>query len=135
MCIRDRKCFELPRSLGQSEDGEEIQTNVGRFGPYIRIGKEFFSLQKNVGPLDVELEQALEIIREGREAKAKKTLHQFGDILVLTGRFGPYIKYSKNNYRIPKGIDAESLDEETCRKIIEENPPTGKRRGRYKKTS
>ncbi|SVD56535.1 uncharacterized protein METZ01_LOCUS409389, partial [marine metagenome] len=77
------KCFELPRSLGQSKDGEEIQTNVGRFGPYIRIGKEFFSLPKDVGPLDVELEQALEIIREGREAKTKQILHQYSDIQVL----------------------------------------------------
>ncbi len=85
--------------------------------------------------MDVDLDQALEIIREGREAKAKKTLHQFGEIEVLKGRYGPYIKKGKDNYRIPKGIDAESIDEETCQQIIKENPPTGKRKGRTKKGS
>ena len=85
--------------------------------------------------MDVELDQALEIIREGRESKAKKTLHQFGEIQVLNGRYGPYIKKGKDNYRIPKGTDAETIDEETCLQIIKYNPPTGKRRGRAKKGS
>ena len=127
------ECFKLPRTLGENEEGEEIQANIGRFGPYVRIGKEFFSLPKDLGPMDVELDQALEIIREGREAKAKKTLHQFGEIQVLNGRYGPYIKKGKDNYRIPKGTDAETIDEETCLQIIKDNPPTGKRRGRAKK--
>ena len=80
-------------------------------------------------------DQALDIIHEGREAKAKKTLHQYGDIQVLNGRYGPYIKKGKDNFRIPKGTDAETLDEETCLQIIKDNPPTGKRRGRAKKGS
>ena len=129
------ECFKLPRTLGANENGEEVQSNVGRFGPYVRIGKEFFSLPKDLGPMDVELEQALVIIKEGREAKAKKTILQFDDIEVLNGRYGPYIKKGKDNYRIPKGVEAETLNEETCQQIIKDNPPTGKRKSRAKKGS
>ena len=97
--------------------------------------------------MDVELEQALEIIREGREAKAKKIIHTFnspeGEIQVLKGRFGPFIKMGKNNWKIPKDLEAENLDEQSSLKIIKENPPTGKRKnpskgkpkGKSKKTT
>ncbi len=127
------ECFNLPRTLGYDESGEEIQTNVGRFGPYVRLGKEFFSLPKDVTPHEIELSRALEIIQEGREKKAKNTLHVFGEIQVLKGRFGPYIKCNKSNYRIPKGVDPETLDEATCRKIIAETPASVSRRKRGRK--
>jgi len=117
------ECFKLPRTLGENEEGEEIEANIGRFGPYVRIGKEFFSLPKDLGPMDVELDQALEIIREGREAKAKKTLHQFGEIQVLNGRYGPYIKKGKDRFNIPKNIDIHQLTEKECILYIEKNNP------------
>ncbi|HIO11079.1 MAG TPA: hypothetical protein EYN12_05320, partial [Deltaproteobacteria bacterium] len=55
--------------------------------------------------------------------KAKSTIHDFGDILVLKGRYGAYIKSGRKNYKIPKGVDPESLDEAACHKIIVEAPP------------
>ena len=117
------ECFALPRTLGNHENGEEIIVNNGRFGPYVKLGKNFFSLPKGDDPLKTDLTQAIEIIREGLEKKAKSTIHDFGEILVLDGRYGPYIKYGKINYKIPKGIEPESLDEAACHKIIAEAPP------------
>ena len=117
------ECFALPRTLGNYENGEQIIVNNGRYGPYVKLGKNFFSLPKGDDPLNTDLAQAMEIIREGLEKKAKSTIHDFGDILVLVGRYGAYIKSGRKNYKIPKGVDPESLDEAACHKIIVEAPP------------
>ena len=117
------ECFALPRTLGNYENGEQIIVNNGRYGPYVKLGKNFFSLPKGDDPLNTDLAQAMEIIREGLEKKAKSTIHDFGDILVLEGRYGAYIKSGRKNYKIPKGVDPESLDEAACHKIIVEAPP------------
>ena len=129
------ECFALPRTLGNHENGEEIIVNNGRFGPYVKLGKNFFSLPKGEDPLNTDLAQAIEIIREGLEKKAKSTIHDFGDILVLDGRYGPYIKSGKKNYKIPKGIEPESLDEAACLKIIAEAPPPKAGRGGKNKSA
>ncbi len=134
------ECFALPRTLGNYENGEEIIVNNGRFGPYVKLGKNFFSLPKGEDPLKTDLAQAIEIVREGLEKKAKSTIHDFGEILVLDGRYGPYIKSGKKNYKIPKGIAPESLDEAACHKIIAEAPPPkagrgGKNKATKKKTA
>lgn len=127
------ECFALPRVLGSYENGEEILVNNGRFGPYVKMGKDFFSLPKGEDPLKTDLEQALIIIREGLEKKAKSTIHDFGEIRVLDGRYGPYIKSGKRNYKIPKSVDPESLDKAACQKIIKEAPPPKGFRGGKKK--
>ncbi len=118
-------CFALPRDLGENPEGQPISVGRGRFGPYVKVGSAYHSLPKGEDPFSVDLERALEIIKEGEEAKAKKTIHDFGEIQVLNGPYGPYIKYNKRNYKIPKDVDAPSLDEPACRKIIEEAPPPG----------
>ena len=76
-----------------------------------------------------------EIVREGLEKKARSTIHDFGEILVLDGRYGPYIKSGKRNYKIPKGIEPESLDEVACQKIIAEAPPSRSNRGSKNKSA
>ena len=121
------KCFSLPRTLGNYENGEEIIVNNGRYGPYIKLGKDFFSLPTGENPLNTSLEDAKQIIREGLEKKQKSLIHDFGDIKVIEGRFGPYIKSGKKNYKIPKGIDPGSLKESACKKIISEAPAKSKR--------
>ena len=83
--------------------------------------------------MNTSLETAQEIIREGLEKKAKSTIHDFGEILVIDCRFGPYIKSVKKNYKIPKGVEPEKLDKLACQKIIAEAPHSkgnkgGKRR-------
>ena len=118
--------FRLPRSLGQFEN-EEIVVGTGRFGPYVRFKNKFYSLKKGVDdPYVITFERAVEIIREKAESEKKKIIKDFDDILVLNGRYGPYITRDKKNYRLPKGTDAEKLTREDCIKIIEKSSSKNK---------
>ena len=92
----------------------------------------FLGIPKGEKAEDIELARAEEIIREGLEIKSKRVIHAFGEIQVLNGRYGPYIKFGKNNYKIPKDVEPEGLDEASCKKIIEEAPPKGSRKGKNK---
>ena len=121
--------FALPRVLGTHESGEEIIVNRGRYGPYVKLGKDFFAI-KEADPFTIKLEQAVQIIEEGLNAKAQKTLHEFGEIQVLQGKYGPYIKYNRRNFKIPKELDPAKLDQVACEKIIAEAPPAKKKRSR-----
>jgi DNA topoisomerase-1 len=118
--------FRLPRSLGEY-DGGEMVVGIGKFGPYIRFKSKFFSLKKGVDdPYTVTFERAVEIILEKNENDKKKVLKDFGDIMLLNGRYGPYLVKDKQNYRLPKGTDAEKLSKEDCSKIIENSDKTKK---------
>jgi DNA topoisomerase-1 len=118
--------FRLPRSLGEY-DGGEMVVGIGKFGPYIRYKSKFFSLKKGVDdPYAVSFERAVEIILEKNESDKKKVIKDFGDIMVLNGRYGPYLVKDKQNYRLPKGTDAEKLTKEDCSKIIENSDKTKK---------
>ena len=127
------KCFALPRSLGKYKNGEEIIVNNGRYGPYIKLGKDFFSLPKGEDPLGISLINAKKIIIEGLEKKQKSIICDFGEIKVIDGPYGPYIKLGKKNHKIPKGINPETLDEKACQKIIESTSQSN--RGKKKKMS
>ncbi|HPY67108.1 MAG TPA: type I DNA topoisomerase [Bacteroidales bacterium] len=116
--------FRLPRSLG-IHDGEEIIVGTGRFGPYVRYKNKFFSLKKGVDdPYSITSARALELIAEHNENDKKKTIKDFGDILVLNGKYGPYLSKDKKNYRLPKGTDTEKLTKEDCIDIIEKSIKT-----------
>ena len=118
--------FRLPRSIGEHE-GDEIVAGVGRFGPFIRYKGKFFSLKKGIDdPHTVTIERALELISEKNESDKKKVMKDFGDILLLNGRYGPYIAMDKQNYRLPKGTDAEKLTKEDCIRIIENSDKSKK---------
>jgi DNA topoisomerase-1 len=118
--------FRLPRSLGE-HDGEEIVAGVGRFGPFIRYKGKFFSLKKGVDdPHEITVERAVEVINDKNENDRKKVLKDFGDIMVLNGRYGAYLVKDKQNFRLPKGTDAEKLTKEECIKIIESNEKSKK---------
>lgn len=108
----------MPRIVG-SYQGQTITASIGRFGPYVKYGSSFVSLGKTLDPHSVTEEEAIALIEEHKLKESKKHIATFGDIEVLNGRFGPYIKQGKNNYKIPKGTAAESLNEESCREIIE----------------
>lgn len=114
------KLFELPRTLGEFR-GKEVVIGVGRFGPYARHNNKFVSLPKGVDPLEIQLDEAIELI-EAKEKKDRekiiKTFEQEPDLQVLNGRYGPYIAYKKSNYKIPKGKKPEELSLEDCQKII-----------------
>ncbi len=118
--------FRLPRSLGEYEDGEMV-VGIGKFGPYIRYKSKFFSLKKGVDdPYLVTIERGIEIILEKNESDKKKVIRDFGDIMLLNGRYGPYLVKDKLNFRLPKGTDAEKLTKEDCIKIIENSDKTKK---------
>jgi DNA topoisomerase-1 len=116
--------FRLPRSLGLHED-EEMTVGIGKFGPYIKFKGKFFSLKKGTDdPYTISMERAIEIINEKNETDLKKVIKDFGDIRVLNGRYGSYLSKDKQNYRLPKGTDAEKLTKEDCIKIIEKSTKT-----------
>ncbi len=114
------KLFQLPRELGESKDGEAISANVGRYGPYVRVGKKFVSI-KDDDPHTITLERALELIAEDAEKKNNLVIQEFdnGNIQVLNGRYGPYVKSGKTNARIPKGKKPEELTQEECVELVE----------------
>lgn len=128
--------FKLPRNLGEFED-KPVMADIGRFGPYVRHDSKFTSIPKDQDPYDINLEEAIELIKAKREADAKKHIQTFEHdgktIQVLNGRWGPYIKEGRTNYKIPKGTDAESLTLDETLKIMEENPPKKKGGARKKK--
>jgi DNA topoisomerase-1 len=118
--------FRLPRSVGEYE-GEDLVIGIGKFGPYIRHKNKFYSLKKGADdPYIITRERAIEIMLEKAETDKQKVLIDFGDILVLNGRYGPYIKKDKSNFRIPKGSDASKLTKEECISIIEKSDKSKK---------
>lgn len=129
--------FKLPRELGEFE-GKVMKAAIGRFGPYIVHNSAFYSLPKGEDPLEISTQRAIEIIEAKREADKNKVINVFGangEIQVLNGRFGPYIAFEKNNYKIPKKTDAKTLTEDECRELIksQEGTVTKKKPARGKK--
>jgi len=123
--------FKLPRGLGESEEGEEIVVSIGRFGPYVRYGSKFVSLKKEDDPYTIELDRALELVREKKKADAEKQIKIFAaeGISVLNGRYGPYVTDGNKNAKIPKDKEPKSLTLEQCQTLIAQAPaPRGRRR-------
>ncbi|MHA7131876.1 type I DNA topoisomerase [Algoriphagus namhaensis] len=127
--------FKLPRDVGMFED-KKVVAAIGRFGPYVRHDGNFVSLPKELDPLSVTEEEAIQLIKDKREADAKKHIKTFDenpDIQLLNGRWGPYIKFGKNNYKIPKDKVAEDLTYAETIEIIENQPEPKKGRFARKK--
>ncbi|MBR5899680.1 MAG: type I DNA topoisomerase [Muribaculaceae bacterium] len=122
------KLFELPRVLGEYEEGEVVVA-VGRFGPYIKHANKFVSIPKEVSPTAITLDEAIELIKEKRDADTRKVVKTFDedpDMQILNGRYGIYICYKKENYKIPRTVkEPENLTLEQCLEIVnsQENRP------------
>jgi len=110
-------------SLALMHDGEEITTNVGRFGPYVKYGAKYVSLKID-DPYEITPERALEVIREKEIADANRLILDFPDagIQVLNGRYGPYITDKSRNAKIPKDKDPKSLTLEECQTLLAAAP-------------
>jgi DNA topoisomerase-1 len=115
--------FKLPRKLGTTAAGEEITTNVGRFGPYVKYGAKYVSL-KGDDPYEITPARALEVIREKEIADANRLILDFPDagIQVLNGRYGPYITDKSRNAKIPKDRDPKSLTLAECQTMLAAAP-------------
>jgi DNA topoisomerase-1 len=121
--------FKLPRTLGLFEE-EEVSVNIGRFGPYAAHSKKFYSLNKEMDPYTVTLEELTPMIAEKRKAKDERTIKVFEKekIQLLRGPYGPYIKQGLRNFKLTKEQQekVEDLTIEEVKEIIEElkkNPP------------
>ncbi|WP_226390294.1 type I DNA topoisomerase [Penaeicola halotolerans] len=126
--------FKLPRDVGQFE-GKKIVAAIGRFGPYLRHDGGFVSLGKEHDPLSITEEEAIALIEAKRKADAEKFIKEFEqdkDLQILNGRWGPYIKYGKQNVKIPKDKEAADLSYEECMELVQ-NQPAKKAGGRFAK--
>jgi DNA topoisomerase-1 len=121
--------FKMPRTVGETADGETIKANYGRFGPYIQYGKKYVSL-KEISPEEVTLEEALELIVVKEKLDAERIIKVFegSDIQVLNGRFGPYVWNGKKRGKGQKNVTVQKvfgdkapidLTLEECKKAID----------------
>ena len=111
--------FKLPCYLGDFEN-KKVESNTGRFGPYVRHNNIFVSLPKGLNPLEVTLERAIELILEKRKADAPIGNYEGHDISKGKGRFGPFIKWNGLFINVNKAYDFDNLSQEDCIKLIEE---------------
>jgi len=127
--------FDLPKVIGEYE-GEPLTVANGRFGPYVRHKAKYYSLPKDMDPLSCTQEQAIQLIQEKHASEEKSLLKSFAEdaeLQIRDGRFGPYMKYKGENYKLPKGIDPQSLSYEDCMKIISEAPTKPARKSSARK--
>jgi DNA topoisomerase-1 len=123
--------FKLPRTVGEYE-GKPVTVAIGRFGPYVRHNSIFVSLEKDIDdPYTVGLDRAIELIEAKREKDKNAVIKVFDEnpeVRLLNGRWGPYISFKKNNYKIPKATDATKLTLDDCLQLIEKQPAAKKGR-------
>lgn len=118
----------LPITLGEY-NGEEVVVADGKYGPYVRIGKTFASLPKGTDPFALTLENAVALVE--KKQSAALPIHDWGDIKILRGRYGTYIKQGETNYRIPKSTDVEHLTKDDALALIKAAPAEGEPKKRF----
>ena len=127
--------FKLPRTLGNYE-GQAVTIGTGRFGPYVLHAKKYVSIPKDVNPMDINLDQAVELIEEKRKEEVAAHLKTFAEdteLEIMNGRFGPYLKYKGANYKLPKTIkEPTSLTYTECMDIIN-NPQAASNKPKTKR--
>ena len=126
--------FKLPRLVGQTIEGESIKANVGRFGPYIQVGKLFVSI-KPLDPHTITEDEAIELYKNKLKSEAEKNIVDFGDgIKILKGRFGIYISDGKKNAKIPKDTEPTEITHQQAIDLLK-SAPTSKKRFVARKTT
>ena len=114
--------FKLPRELGEYE-GATISIGTGRFGPYVLHNKQYVSIPKEIDPMAIEYDEAVQLIKERKKAEAEKHIKSFkedAELQILNGRYGPYIVYKGSNYKIPRTVkEPKELSYEQCLEIVE----------------
>ena len=121
------KAFELPRIVGTTADGQDIKANIGRFGPYIQVGKLYVSLKED-DPREITEAKARELYAAKLQAEAEKNIADFGDVKVLNGRFGPYVTDGKKNAKVPKDTDPKTVTLEQAKELLAAAPQRKTRR-------
>ena len=134
--------FKLPRTLGETEEGDSIAAGIGRFGPFIRYGSKFVSLKED-DPHTVGLDKALELIAAKKQADLDRIIRTFEgtEIQIIKGRWGPYLTDGNKNARLPKEREPDSFTLEECQALLDAAPDkrsrkkVGKKKAAKKKAS
>jgi len=116
--------FKMPRVFGEFS-GEMLRVNIGKFGPYVQLGKTFASIPKDEDPMEITIERAIEIVEEKKKSDAEKVIKSFpeqADVFLLNGRYGAYLKIGKENYKLPKTSVPADLTFEECIEISKNQP-------------
>ena len=124
--------FKLPKKVGEFE-GKEMTVAIGRFGPYIRHNNAFYSLPKEVDPHDVNTESAIEIIKDKRQRDSEKIIKVFEEnpeARIENGRWGPFIRFGKQNIKIPKGTEVQDISYADVLKWAEADGQKGRKKGK-----
>ncbi len=120
--------FKLPRTVGQTDDGQDIKANIGRFGPYIQVGKLFVSI-KPLDPREITHKEALKLYEAKLKTEAEKHIATFEEgVQILNGRYGPYVTDGKKNAKIPKDTEPTSITFAQAKKLLAEAPA---KKGRF----
>jgi len=134
--------LQLPRDLGESDEGEALSTNYGRFGPYVKYASKFVSINKEyqdrgIDPYNITHEQAMELVKAKKEFDANKHIKDFPgtDIEILNGRWGPYITNGLKNAKVPKDKEPKSLTQTECEELLEASKNFLKKKGAKKKAA
>jgi DNA topoisomerase-1 len=117
--------FSLPRAVGKTAKGEEIIADIGRFGPYVKVGNIFTSI-KDHDPFKITEAEARKLIAAKEKKERERVIADWGKVQILNGPYGPYVTNGKQNARIPKEQDPKKLTEKAAQKLLEEaakNPP------------
>ncbi len=112
--------FKLPRTLGTHE-GHSVTIGMGRFGLYIHCDKLYVSLPKDADPMEMTLDEAVALIKGKQDAEAQRHIKRFDEepeLEIMNGRYGPYIAYKGNNYKIPKDIVPADLSLASCLELV-----------------
>ncbi|MCH4824420.1 type I DNA topoisomerase [Gramella lutea] len=111
--------FQLPKKLGEYK-GENVEVNNGRYGPYVRFGKKFVSLEKGEDPLNVDFDRAMELVKE--KEKADAPIYEYKELPVQkgVGRFGPYLKWNNMFINVNKKYDFDNLSGDDIEELIED---------------
>ena len=120
----------LPRNIGTYNE-QEVIVGEGKYGPYVRYAGEYTSLPKNADPYSITLDEAIALLLQKKQTE--QPIHVFGDIQVLNGRYGAYIKTPQGNYKLPKSLDPKELTEDSCRELIANSEPTSAKKRFSKK--
>ncbi len=122
--------FKLPRNLGDY-DGDSVIVGTGRFGYYVLNQQKYVSIPKDQDPLTISLEEAIELINQKREEEQQRHLKTFAEdaeLEVMNGRYGPYVAYKGENYRLPKVMHSKAaeLTYEQCMEIVQQQATKAK---------
>jgi len=140
------RLLSLPRELGKGDDGEPILANLGRFGPYVKQGSEFRSLEESDDVYTVSFERAKELLAQPKKSirrarQQPKELKNLGkhpesgaDVKILDGRYGPYVTDGTTNASVPKGTQVEGVTMQTAVELLAARAGLSVKKGRGRKT-